>query len=351
MLCTTCMGLTHVSCTSLSKERQKQITSPHPLEWTCNSCTIAELPFYKERDLLVTEKDQEQSFEPLLRDPHKSLLESKSNSLKFMHLNTQSMRSTFDEFQVLVHTYPFDIITLSETWLNDNQHLIDYVQIPGYVIRYRNRLKVGGGVGVYIKENIKFKVRTDLINLDPQLEHLWIEVEGKNKHSHLLIGIFYQSYFSNTEKLSWFEKFDHLLVQASASWSGQLIITGDFNIDLPNPNSQVARTYLDILESHNLTQHITKPTRKGKSLIDHIVTNRFTKIQASDVLPTPEISDHDAVYACINVRSNNFEPRYKFIRDNSKFSMDEFIADFSALPMSLVYAFDDPGDQLDIFNK
>ena len=35
--------------------------------------------------------------------------------LKVAHLNTQSMRSPFDEFQVMLQQDPFDIITLSES--------------------------------------------------------------------------------------------------------------------------------------------------------------------------------------------------------------------------------------------
>ena len=49
----------------------------------------------------------------------------------------------------------YDIITLSETWLKNNHHLIEHVQIPGYRLDYRNRdSKWGGSMGVYIKEHI-----------------------------------------------------------------------------------------------------------------------------------------------------------------------------------------------------
>ena len=48
--------------------------------------------------------------------------------------------------------YQFDIITMSETWLRDNQKLLDYVNIFGYKLEYANRdNKQGDGVGVYIK--------------------------------------------------------------------------------------------------------------------------------------------------------------------------------------------------------
>ena len=54
-------------------------------------------------------------------------------------MNTQSMSSTFDEFQVMINESQFDIVTLSETWLRDKKHLLDYVKMPGCNFVYKNR--------------------------------------------------------------------------------------------------------------------------------------------------------------------------------------------------------------------
>ena len=60
-------------------------------------------------------------------------------------------------------------------------------------MEYRNREKMkGGGVGMYIRENIKFLRQKDLENLHPDLEHLWIEIPGRNRHSKVLIGAMYR---------------------------------------------------------------------------------------------------------------------------------------------------------------
>ena len=68
------------------------------------------------------------------------------------------MVSTFDELLVTIKEYPFDVIAMSETWLKDNPHLLNYVTIPGYSQVFRNREKIrGGGVGFYIREGIMFK--------------------------------------------------------------------------------------------------------------------------------------------------------------------------------------------------
>ena len=96
----------------------------------------------------------------------------------------QSVTLTFDKSQFMVNESKFDIITLSETWLKNDKHLLEYVSLPGYKFSYRNRdEKRGDGVGVYIKDCITYKIRNDIIRLDNSLEHLWIEVKSKNKKS------------------------------------------------------------------------------------------------------------------------------------------------------------------------
>ena len=139
--------------------------------------------------------------------------------ISICHLNTQSMTSTFDEFQFMVNESKFDIITLSETWLKNDKHLLEYVNLPGYKFCYRNRdEKRGVGVGLYIEDYI---------------------------------------------------------------------------------------------------------TCKGKKLIDHICSNICKKrILHSDVLPCPTISDHDAPYIIVNIPTNKYEIRYKFIRNLKHFDLE-----------------------------
>ena len=37
------------------------------------------------------------------------------------HLNVQALMSTFNEFSVMLNSYQFDIIAITETWLQDTQ--------------------------------------------------------------------------------------------------------------------------------------------------------------------------------------------------------------------------------------
>ena len=240
---------------------------------------------------------------------------------KVAHLNTQSMLSTFDTFEVLLNHYPLDVITLSETWLNDNKHVLDHVRIPGYTIHYRNRNdRRGGGVGIYINENIKSKLRNDLINFEPNLEHQWFELQGKNKHSHVLIGNFYQLNFQTSKVHAWLDKFDALLNRVTSVWQGIIIITGDMNIDLLTSTPTTQR-YTDNLSCYNLHQQINDPTRNSTSLIDHISITHPNKVQLSGVIPCPEVSDHGMPFTYLisplthiinsSIKNNTFPAQWK----------------------------------------
>ena len=78
-----------------------------------------------------------------------------------------------------------NIISLSEIWLTNNQHQLDYVNIAGYEWIFKHRKdKKEDGVGFYINENISFKTRNDLTKNIVNMEVMFFELHGqKKKHS------------------------------------------------------------------------------------------------------------------------------------------------------------------------
>ena len=104
--------------------------------------------------------------------------------------------------------------------------------------------------------------------------------------------------------------------------------------------------------TRTLKQHVKKPTRQGVKTIDHIVSNLETeKVLMTDVLLCPTVSDHDVPYAIIKIPTALFQTRYKYIRNMRNFNIKEYYADFSTLPFSTVYSFENPDDQLAMLNK
>ena len=108
-----------------------------------------------------------------------------------MHLNAQSLLSSLDELILTMEKYPSDVITMTETWLAQR---LQYATVPGYSpeFRHRNNLR-DCGVGAYIRDSLEYKRRKYVENMEPDLEHLWIEFPSRNKYSKLLLGAVYRS--------------------------------------------------------------------------------------------------------------------------------------------------------------
>ena len=61
----------------------------------------------------------------------------------------------------------------------------------------------------------------DIKNVKPDLEHIWIEVNGRNSHSKMLLGVIYRSESIDNFK-TWSEKTENLLSYLTTTWDGLL---------------------------------------------------------------------------------------------------------------------------------
>ena len=183
------------------------------------------------------------------------------------------------------------------------------------------------------------------------MEVMIIEFDGRNKNTPYLVAVAYQPSPYESDKLLWLENFETLLCEVTTKWDGITIITGDINVDLIGEQKESTKHYKNILHSFNLHQHITKPTKKSKSLIGHICSNVPNKLIYNDIIYTDEIGDDDTPFVILNIKKKRYEPRYKYIRDERKVDMNQYVNDFSKLPLSLVYGLEEPEDPISTLNK
>ena len=69
------------------------------------------------------------------------------------------------------------------------------------------------------------------------------------------------------------------------------------------------------------------------------------------MLPCPTLSDHDAPYACINIRVTRFQTRYKLLCNEKHFDEAKFKEDMGGVPFSTVFGVGEPNEKLDILNS
>ena len=127
-LCIYCNTLVHLKC--MSTNSTKRLKSYDPQRLICCRCYLKELPFFNTQNL--TEETISITDQTIHNNVHSEALETNRHHLSIVYLNTECMSSTSDEFQEMLYHHPFDIVTLSETWLRNDTNLLQYVQVPGY---------------------------------------------------------------------------------------------------------------------------------------------------------------------------------------------------------------------------
>ena len=210
-------------------------------------------------------------------------------TLKIYYTNGRSIRNKIDLLRALASEENFDIIAITESWLDlAGNHFKPEVEIEGFNMFHtdRNR-KRGGGVIIYIKDNLQCCVNST-IKLDDNTESLWLNVkEGKNK---LVIGLLYRppNLSKEASNLLWQEI-------ERACRSKHVCIMGDFNyrnIDWEAlVGDQEAEEFLNVVQDNFLRQIINEPTR-GNNILDLVLTNREEVIKDTEIGGNLGNSDH-----------------------------------------------------------
>ena len=157
------------------------------------------------------------------------------NTYKFslLHLNIRSLQRNVDRLTDLLANLDlqFSVIGISETWLSESSHSVD---IDGFNFIQKNRPnRPGGGVGLYISSDLKFKFRADLSFDDIDVaESLFIEIVrplGKN----IVVGVIYRPPNQNVNEF--LTKNNELLHVGKISRENKICyLMGDFNLNLMN---------------------------------------------------------------------------------------------------------------------
>ena len=144
----------------------------------------------------------------------------------------------------------------------------------------------GAGVVMYVRDTLSCKRRPDLeLN---SVESVWIELQVISKR--VLIGWVYRP--TNSDQ-------DHFKVSIDKACNtniADIVITGDFNIDMSHNNNNKIK---ELMLEYNLTQLISEPTHfteHSSSLIDLILVRNINNILTSGVTD-PFIADY-ARYHC-----------------------------------------------------
>ena len=191
------------------------------------------------------------------------------------------------------------IIGITESWANNDIPDAE-MGLEGYVMFRKDRMgRRGGGVLLYIKENIS-AYEVQLQEEADCKEALWCNlVTG---HTTITIGVVYRCPDITTQNN---EKIHNAISEVS---KGDCIIMGDFNHwnikwDSQQSTGVEDQKLLCLVQDNFLTQHVLEPTRAAGVL--YIVLSSQKEFVDNFVIQEPlGSSDHNQLHFDINIKSD-----------------------------------------------
>ena len=193
--------------------------------------------------------------------------------MHIIHLNVNSLVGKMPQIREMFHDGKVDILTFSETKLDDSVMDAE-IEITNYSVIRKDRNRNGGGVCMYVNSSINYITRPDLSH--EAIESVWIEIIVE-KSKPVLVATVYRPPGQN-------DFYDILEGCLAEGGRAEAILIGDFNSDMLSKEASVLKSFSGFRNSHSLHQLIRQPTRicdSTQTIIDLILTTDKDKILKS----------------------------------------------------------------------
>ena len=241
----------------------------------------------------------------------------------------------------------FSCIIFTETWLTSD--LDNTFNIPGFYSRNLYRDHYGGGIKLYLKDDIQSRLLSDFTFIDDLFEALSVELLFGG-HKAVLTTVYHPPTPSIALNNAFIDSFTLHLRRFTQS-NIPIIVAGDLNVNLLNPlNFAYVDSFITNMLGLGLLPIITTPTKFNLSnritrfsILDQIWVSQCIVNQESFVLPL-DITHHFPVVAILrfpfNVVSNvknyvcrhfNEQGKFTFSLLISNLDVNEFIGDFNLI--------------------
>ena len=275
-------------------------------------------------------------------------------TLSLCHINIRSLPAHLVEFDALLSTMniSFDVIAITETWLNaENADLYNLVGYD-YVHKYRSGTK-GGGVSMLVKKSFNFTHRNDISIFNNDIETVFIEIDKTliGEKNIFVIGSIYRPHTDCEGFMDSMQTiFDTLKRENKICY-----FLGDFNFDLfKHEIHKRTSDFLDHMYSQACFPLIKRPTRiteNTATLIDNIFTNTYdSKSKAlSGIYPTT-ISDHYLIWHISQIQESPKPPTYMLKRKFNEEAKNIFLQKLQEIKWDNILSNSDTQDAFSKFH-
>ena len=228
-------------------------------------------------------------------------------NLRFLEINFQSVFAKRFEFWSLVDAVKPDIIFGCETWLNPAKLNGEFMP-GGYNVYRRDRRDGYGGVILCIHNSLN----SHQIDIDTATDFVAAKIVMGNQD--VVVASLYRP--TNNDEVYMEDLTQSISNLCQANPDAAIWISGDINLpDIVWETHSIAKSpaykisinesCLNLLDRSGLQQMVDFPTRFANTL-DVVLTNRPSLI--TNCCSLPALSDHDVVFAEVNVRAIRRKP-------------------------------------------
>lgn len=268
------------------------------------------------------------------------ILTKQNLGLNICHINAQSLYRKIDEFRYLFGDSDFDAICISETWFTD-AHNDKLVELMNYQLFRCDRRGNGGGVAIYIKNNISCKL-LQTFSAENDVEYILVELNSFGEK--LLLGCVYRP--SNNIRL---DSIVAKLEQVSVAYTN-IIISGDFNANLLSSSGSNLSTVMTSLNLFSVNSvRPTHFTATNATLLDLFLVADNSKIVHYDQLAAPVFSKHDLIFLCYKFKVARQVHTFTF-RDYNNINMSSLQEDLTHANWDEIYYFPSVSEQVEYLN-
>lgn len=246
------------------------------------------------------------------------------------HLNVRSLVRHFNAVTEIVHEMKFHLFLISESWLTKDIEN-NLVSIAGYNFVRCDRSGRGGGVAMYIRSDIPYK----LLICDRRNEQLWIRIclSGKN----VAVGVVYRS--QAVCYRDFLDSFENILTSILPTVD-EIVCMGDFNINLLDTNNYMTKYVSDMFDSLGLNQLVDRPTRIGgatDTLLDYIVVSDPSFVTDVQIVPVVDVADHELTVCKVSMFTSKSDHIFRTVRDFKNINLEQFESDLSSIPWKNIF--------------
>ena len=384
VFCDQCGTWIHIKCNNISSSEYKiLVEEPDDKQWLCLKCTILNnasifpftlvtdnvllgmsdiampsitdtLPSFEAVSQLtslpnLSDYDTDENLHIRITSQYATVQEVASMELsdkdfRLFHMNIRSHSLHHDELHALLSSLNvnFQVIGLSEIKFSTETQVKSNIELPGYNFHYTPSQGSAGGVGLYVKSELKASQRNDLCISNVDFETVWIVIINP-KAKNILCCCTYRHPNSEISKL--IDHF-HEVLGNLAKENKQIAIMGDFNIDLLNYDSHIATNeFVNMMFTHYFQPCILHPSRitdTSSTIIDNIYINSATEnsVFGGNILSL--ISDHLPQFAILFGNTPEYKVSFASVHDYRNFNVENFLAEYTAIEKS--YLTDDDID-------